>query len=370
MNGAQAFHGSDIEKIEKSTGINKEEFINFSANVNPLGISPSIFQYLPSKIGLIATYPDRDYSSLRETISNYIHVPSEFIIVGNGSTELISLCIQTMAPRKTVIIGPTYSEYERELRLQGGECVYYPLLEEADFILDHDGLVDALGTDVDFLVICNPNNPTSSYIPTPVLEKIMSHCSQNNIFVMIDETYIEFVAAVDSASSVHLYGKYQNFLTIRGVSKFFAAPGLRLGYAVCSNATFLSKLNAKKNPWSVNSLSAFAGELMLQDTQYIQDTKNLIQSEREKMFQSLRQNPFLRAFNPSANFILVKILPSTNGQLTASSVFDTLIKKKLVIRDATSFQLLHGEFIRFCIMLPEHNQMLLEALGELLPSND
>ena len=118
------FHGSDLEKIEEIYGIKKEEIISFSANVNPLGISPLLRETLASHIDAIAAYPDREYTSLRKCIAEYAGTDHENIIMGNGSTELISLFIQIQRPQKALIIGPTYSEYEREVSLGGGACLY------------------------------------------------------------------------------------------------------------------------------------------------------------------------------------------------------------------------------------------------------
>ena len=127
------FHGSDLEKIESIYGIKKEDIISFSANVNPLGVSPLLRASLSEKIDAITTYPDREYTSLRKCIAEYCHTDYENIIVGNGSTELISLFIQIEHPKKALVIGPTYSEYEREIALGGGTTLYYPLKEKDDF---------------------------------------------------------------------------------------------------------------------------------------------------------------------------------------------------------------------------------------------
>ena len=111
------FHGSDLEKIEKIYGVKRENITSFSANVNPLGISPKLRETLASHVDAITTYPDREYTSLRRCIADYVDAGPEQIIVGNGSTELISLIIQLNRPKKAMIIGPTYSEYEREIKL-------------------------------------------------------------------------------------------------------------------------------------------------------------------------------------------------------------------------------------------------------------
>ena len=130
------FHGSDLEQIERVYGIKKEDIISFSANVNPLGISPNMRKTLSERLDAITSYPDREYTSLRRCIAEYVHSDPENIIVGNGSTELISLFIQIEHPKKAMILGPTYSEYEREIFLGGGATHYYPLKEKDDFCLN------------------------------------------------------------------------------------------------------------------------------------------------------------------------------------------------------------------------------------------
>ena len=152
------FHGSDLEKIEEIYGIKKEEIVSFSANVNPLGVSPLLRTTLADKIDAITTYPDREYTSLRKCIAAYCGTDYENVIVGNGSTELISLFIQIEHPKKAMIIGPTYSEYEREISLGGGTTLYYPLREKDDFRLDVNDFISHLNENIDLLVICNPNN--------------------------------------------------------------------------------------------------------------------------------------------------------------------------------------------------------------------
>ena len=147
------FHGSDLEKIEKIYGIKKEEIISFSANVNPLGISPLLRRTLTEHIDAITAYPDREYTSLRQCIAGYCGCEAEHVIVGNGSTELISLFIQIEHPKKAMIIGPTYSEYEREISLGGGTTLYYPLREDNDFHLNVADFTAHLNENIDLLVL-------------------------------------------------------------------------------------------------------------------------------------------------------------------------------------------------------------------------
>ena len=169
------FHGSDLEKIEEIYGIKKEEIVSFSANVNPLGVSPLLKHTLSDQIDAITSYPDREYTSLRRCIAAYCGTETENVIVGNGSTELISLFIQVEHPKKRLVIGHTYSEYEREIAGRR----HHTLLSAAeadDFKLNVEDFLSHLNESIDLLVICNPNNPTSSSIPRSDMRHILDVC--------------------------------------------------------------------------------------------------------------------------------------------------------------------------------------------------
>ncbi len=357
------FHGSDLEEIEAIYGIKKENITSFAANVNPLGISPKLRAVLADKIDAITGYPDREYTSLRKCIAAYVNADAEHIAVGNGSTELISLFIQITRPRKAFIIGPTYSEYEREISLGGGSSHYYRLEESVDFKLDVEALSRELSPEFDLLVICNPNNPTSTAIPRDHMRKILDICKQRDILCMVDETYVEFAQDMEQITSVPLTGYYNNIIILRGISKFFAAPGLRLGYAICVNADLLKAVNQRKNPWTINTLAAIAGEIMFTDTEYITKTRKLIKEEKSRVCQLLASCKNVKVYPSTANFVLVKI---RKEGITSADIFDAAIRKGLMIRDCSNFPFLDQKFIRFCFMTPEKNTELLELLLGIL----
>lgn len=356
------FHGSDIEKICEIYHLHPKAIVKFGANVNPLGLSQKVKEELSARLDVLSSYPDRNYTSLCNTIGKYCSVPPESVLVGNGSSELIALLIQEHNPKHTLILGPTYSEYSRELSFSGSTQDYYHLKEEENFMLDVDDLCHTLEEKYDFLIICNPNNPTSSAISRENLRKLMAFCARKDIFVMIDETYVEFAPDIKEITAVTLTTEFHNLMVLRGVSKFYAAPGMRLGYGITGNAEFLKKMKEKQVPWSLNSLGALAGELMLKDKEYISRTRSLILSERSRVTSALSDLPAYKVYPAYANFLLLKILKKG---ITSSDVFDACIRKGLMIRDCASFECLDGEFIRFCIMMPKDNDRLLDVLKRI-----
>lgn len=361
-------HGGDLDFIEKTYNIPRNEIIDFSGNINPLGISNVLKQSIIDGIDSISTYPDKNYVNLKESIRRYTKTNSiESITCGNGSTELISLFIKTLKPKKSIIISPAYSEYEREIKLSDGQVLLFQLREEDNFVLDLDNLFKELEKDIDFLVLCNPNNPTGSALNVYETENLLSFCKKRNIFVMIDETYVEFTNQENNISSMPLIDKFDNLFIVRGTSKFFAAPGLRLGYAVCSNKNIINKINYYKDPWSVNMLANLAGIKMFDDIQYIKETNSLIDNERKRIHKEISNWNNVKLYNTQSNFFLMKILSSS---IKAEQIFNILIKNKMVIRNAADFPFLGENYLRFCILLPEQNTLLLENLKKIFSKGD
>lgn len=352
-------HGGDLDAIERKYGIPKEEILDFSGNINPLGFPETARKQLAENLQIISTYPDKNYTALRQAISKYTGADLEHIVVGNGSTELISTFIQTVNAKKSIIMGPAYSEYEREVTLCGGHFDYFPLEEKQNFQIDLDKLISVLTEDIGMFIACNPNNPTGSALTTDQLRQILTRCKKIGASVMIDETYIEFSDNLDEICAIPLVEEFDNLFVVRGTSKFFAAPGIRLGYGVSSNEAFRSRLKVNQDPWSVNSLAAFVGERIFSDTSFHQTTQTLISSERKKALQEFSTWKNIKAYPSSANFILLKLL---TDKITAAELFEKLILKKMVIRDAASFAFLDETFLRFCILNPEDNAALLSEL--------
>ena len=178
---------------------------------------------------------------------------------------------------------------------------------------------------------------------------------------MIDETYVEFAPDINEITAVSLTREFTNLMILRGVSKFYAAPGMRLGYGITGNLEFLKKMKEKQVPWSLNSLGSLAGELMLQDKTYIRQTRDLILSERTRLLKALENISTYKTYPPTPTSPPEIQKPG----LTSRDVFDACIRQGLMIRDCSSFECLDGEYIRFCIMHPQDNTRLLHILTSL-----
>ena len=262
---------------------------------------------------------------------------------------------------RTLIVAPAYSEYERYVKLAGGEAVYCDLKEEESFELDAAGLAGRMDESFDLLIICNPLNPTSGAVKAEDMRVILDRCEELGMICMVDETYVDFADEVYDAS--YLTSEYKSLFVIRSMSKFFCAPGLRLGYALTSNRNIISEIDAVRDPWSVSSFAETAGAYMLSDREYIGRVKAYIAGERERVCVRLSRlrDKGIKYYTPKANFVLVRL---PEKRISADRLFETAIRKRMMIRDCSSFRRLDESYVRFCFMKREDNDSLLDLIEE------
>ncbi len=360
-----SFHGSDVELIEEIYNINKNDIINFSSNVNPLGMPLSVKQKLIENISLLEDYPNRENSILKKSLAEYCNCNTNDITIGNGASEVTRTFIKAISPKNTLIIAPTYSEYENDVKEVNSNFSYFELEEKDNFIINIDKLKNELRNNFDLLIICNPNNPTSTLIPQETLKEIVSFCKELNTFVIVDETYIEFVDGFKSGNvdgiKIISESNLDNLIIIRGVSKFFSLAGLRFGYSVCCNVKLNDVVSKQMNVWSVNSMVEPAVCTLVSDEKYINETNKFMSLEKTKILARLNKIEKLKVYEPKANFILIKIL----NDLTSDEIFEMMIRENLMIRNCESFNFLNDKFFRFCVLESWQNEKLLLALEDI-----
>ena len=281
----EAFHGSDIEKIEEIYGIPAEEIISFSANVSPLGVSKKYLEGIKERLHCVEKYPDRDYKALRKALGGYCGAKPENIIVGGGSSELIGAVIKHKKSPRVLITAPAYAEYGRNVAIAGGRADYFYLKSGEGFEFDTEALRERLCGGYDILMICSPVNPTSTAISSAGIISLLEECERLGIICAVDETYVDF--ADEGFDVSPLTDRYSCLFVIRSMSKFFCAPGLRLGYGITSDEELLHEITENKDPWSVSSLSNEAAILMLSDEEYIREAKRYMSYERRRVCERL-----------------------------------------------------------------------------------
>lgn len=353
-------HGANLYDLSRKYGFSKEEFMDFSSNINPFGASKKAKDFIIDNIDMVSIYPDPEYISLKKSISEYCKCSIDNIILGSGATELISQYIKNIAPKKSLLISPAYSEYEKELNLVGSNIDKFFNKYENNFKIDVDDLIETISSNkYDIVVICNPNNPTGFAFTKSEVEKILK---STDTFVMIDETYIEFTDT-DIYSSTHLVDEYKNLFVIRGTSKFFSTPGIRLGYALISNTDLKENIQKHLDLWNVNVIATNMGEIMFKDKEYISSTVNAISAERSYLLDELTKNNNIQVFDTDGNFILCRI---KSNLMTAEDLRMRLIPNKIIIRDCASFEGLDEYFFRVCTLKHEENEYLIEHINKVL----
>ena len=335
----------------------------FDANLNPRGIPKSVTNAIKDNIGTISHYPDIYYTKLKNAVAEYVDEPLDNIVMGNGSTDLLKLFGALIMPKKSLILSPGPTEYAKVLTDYNSEIEYFDLKEEDEFVLDMDDLIASLTDDLDLMIIANPNNPTSKKISLDDIRKLAEACKEKNIFLLVDEMYIEFVDDYKSITAIHMVNDFDNMAVLRAVSKFFAVPGLRFAYAVMNNPEFkmiVERITTKNN---IASLSAIAITNMFQDKEYITESTSTVHTERSLVYLAMSTSRSIHLYKPDANFMLVKLL---KDDITAMDVAEHCKQRGVIIRRCDDIRGLSEKYIRFCFMNPRQNDLMVNTILEVV----
>lgn len=353
-------HGANLYNLSEKYGFSKNDFLDFSSNINPFGASILAKQNVIDNINNVSIYPDPNYTNLKKSISNYCNCLDKNIILGSGATELISSFIETINPANALLLSPVYSEYEKELNKISCCIDKYYSKPKNNFKININELIECINkNNYQLVVVCNPNNPTGFAFSAYEIELLLKSTST---FVMIDETYIEFTNT-SKYSCTNLVDKYDNLFVIRGTSKFFSTPGIRLGYGIISNKNIIDNINSHLDLWNINIFASLMGEVMFNDTNFINNTICVMTEQRNLLIKELSKFKDLKVYDSEGNFILCEI---KTKHLKASELREKLIPSKIIIRDCASFDGLDDYFFRICVLKPEENKILIDKLNMIL----
>ena len=348
-------HGGDIYEAKRKF---KGEVIDFSANINPLGLPLALKKTLYTNFDRILHYPDSTARNITKRIAKYWQINNENVLVGNGSVGLIYLIMSTYRPKTTLIPVPTFSEYERAAKSVNSKIHFLKLKEKEGFRLNISQLGNA---DISFF--CNPNNPSGNLI-LPSLREKRSNSIPGKI--IIDEAFMDFLPNQKDHTLIWRAVKNRKIIVLRALTKFFALPGLRIGYII-GHKEVINKLRRCQPPWSANSLAQLAAELILDDKGYVKKTYKLINKEREFLFEQLTGIKGVKPYLSVANFLLMKI---EKPGVTSEFLKEALIKKGILIRDCGNFRGLNNKYIRVAVRSREENLKLLKAFNGVLQKRE
>ena len=314
---------------------------------------------------LIRFYPDPNPIEFKAEIAKYVGqgVDEENIILGNGSIELI-YTITEILPRgfKALIPVPSFSEYEKAALRVGGEPVFVQLPE--DFALETEKIKKAVTGDTRVMCVCNPHSPSGTLYSKESLLDLIRFCHKKDIIFSVDENYIEFAEKGQDTTLASFVKEYANLFVIRSVTKFYGMPGIRLGYGIAAR-NLIDKLEAVRQPWSINSLAGYATLAAFNDTDFIENTKKTIAKEREVLAKNLNEIRGLQVYPSVTNFVLVKIL---SRKITSTKLKELLAEDHMLIRDCCTFMGLDDSFFRITVRAAEDNQKLVCKIKEILHS--
>ena len=329
--------------------------LDYSVNVNCMGTPPSVIEAAAKGAALSAQYPDVHCRKLRMALASFLKVEETQIIFGNGAADVIFSAILARKPRKVLVPAPTFAEYEQAAKVVEAEVIHYQLKEDNEFRID-EGFRKALAPDIDMVFLCNPNNPTGHLVEKKELLRILDQCAKNDIFLVVDECFNEFLEEPEAYTLLGELEHYENLMILKAFTKTYAMAGLRLGYGLCSNQEFMEKMAECNQPWAVSIPAQFAGAAALKETEYVAESMKLLKKERSFLKSELRRLGF-HVFDSQANYIFFKAAPDLKQACG---------KKGILIRDCSNYIGLAPGYFRVSVKKHEENVELVQVLEEIV----
>lgn len=344
-------HGGDLLSYEDHY---EGELIDFSSNINPIGVPKGLEELLIDNFKEIEAYPDIKYRKLKRSIGKYLRCHEERVLVGNGAVDLIDSF--TKLSKRVLVMTPAFSEYEERALVHHKEVKSIPYKD--DFTIDLKSIEDIVEKD-DLLILGNPNNPTGLRIDEKALMEIYKIIKSKKANLVLDEAFFEFVPKDYDSIEIFKEYNYENIGIIRAATKFFALPGLRLGYG-CTSMELKEKVEKVQMPWRVNCFADLAGQYIFDQEDYIEKSKKYIEVERSYLLEELSKMDGIKAYETHSNYILIKLL-----NWDEEYVFDFFLKRGIVIRKCSSFNALYSSHIRVAIKDRKNNMKLVKEFINL-----
>lgn len=338
-------HGGDI--------YSRNIKLDFSANINPLGMSENVIDAIHRAVGECINYPDPHCRALCGKIAETEDVTAEYVICGNGASDMIYRAVFAVRPKRALITAPTFSEYERALEAAGCDIRIFDLSEENGFELSEDIIPALEGMDMVFL--CNPNNPTGKLISPELLNLIAEKCREAGIILILDHSFIDFSENAAEYPAGKLCEK--GAVIIKAFTKMYSVPGLRLGYMICSDSVFRNKVILAGQSWSVSVPAQAAGLAALEDKDLVKRSVIYISREKRYINEYMGRFPVIDIYPSEANFLLIR---------TEKPIDEILLKYDIAIRSCRNFRGLGENFFRMAVRSHEDNLKLIFILRKEL----
>ena len=355
-------HGGDIYG-------NKNIELDFSVNLSPIGPPKEVCGLLTEDwTGILTNYPDPEYRELRQALSQKLELPKDWILCGNGASELLMAVVQAVRPKRAMIPVPSYQGYERALQAVGAEILFYQLDREKGFALTEDileradGLKKLAGTKEEIMLfLCNPNNPVGKGIEPALLNKIADYCKANHIYLVMDECYLDLLTDAQSRTMKRKLPETPYLIIVNAFTKAYALPGIRLGYLTTGNEELREKIRMQQPEWSVSMFVQKAGIAALSSRGYLEEARQAVQAERGYISGQL-QELGMKVFDGEAPFVMF---------LSGKELYEPLKEKGILIRRCDGIRGVrdpseeNGHYYRIGLRSHAENVRLMKAIREV-----
>lgn len=348
-------HGGDIY------GTNKK-LIDFSANINPLGLPKKVKETINNNLEEAEHYPDPLCRKLRKSIGNFEKTKEDFIFCGNGAADIIYRLPIAIKAKKALVPAPTFSEYEIALNTFSCKVEHFYLKEESNFELTEDIVKVIENNDYDIVFICNPNNPTGLVASKQIMLSILDACKKKDCILVVDECFLDFCKNHEELSLAKSVQEYDNLIILKAFTKIYAMPGVRLGYCICSNMEIIKGLYMAGQPWAVSQIAQIAGAAALQEKEYLDELVSLINEQREYLVSELDKLG-IKTYKSQANYILLNI--GDSKFYNSNDFKEKLFEKGILIRACSNYEGLGKDFFRIAVRGKLDNSRLIIALQEI-----
>lgn len=343
-------HGGDVYSARQKM---KQEPLDFSANINPMGMPPGAVRAAADALQQCTQYPDPLCRELRAALAAYEGIPAEQIVCGNGAADLIFRIVAATHPQRALLLEPTFAEYEQALRSMDCSIAYFPLQESEGFVLP-EAFLQQLTPEINLLFLCNPNNPTGRTVPPALLREIWKRCEEAGILLVVDECFNEFLEHPERNTLKGVLKPGTNAVILKAFTKSFAMPGLRLGYGLCGNKSLAERIFFCGQPWGVSIPAQAAGIAALQEQGYLERMRRLIQTERRWLSENLARLG-LCVFPSEANYILFRTE-------TEIPLRERMEQHSVLIRACGNYRGLDDRYYRIAVRGHGENEHLIAAL--------
>ena len=343
-------HGGDVYSARQKM---KQEPLDFSANINPMGMPPGAVRAAADALQQCTQYPDPLCRELRAALAAYEGIPAEQIVCGNGAADLIFRIVAATHPQRALLLEPTFAEYEQALRAMDCSIAYFPLQESEGFVLP-EAFLQQLTPEINLLFLCNPNNPTGRTVSPALLQEIWKRCEEAGILLVVDECFNEFLEHPEQNTLKGVLKTGANAVILKAFTKSFAMPGLRLGYGLCGNRDLAERIFSCGQPWGVSIPAQAAGVAALQEQGYLERMRRLIQTERRWLSENLARLG-LCVFPSEANYILFRTE-------TEIPLRERMEQRGVLIRACGNYRGLDNRYYRIAVRGHGENERLIAAL--------